>query len=37
MIVWSIVWGITFVAAIIIIEALTVNKGILVWLWNKVF
>lgn len=33
---WSIVWGMLLVIAIIIIEALTVNKGILVWLWNKV-
>lgn len=37
MIVWSIVWGAILVASIIIIEALTVNKGILVWLWNKLF
>lgn len=37
MIVWSIAWGVLLIAAIIIIETLTVNKGILVWLWNKMF
>lgn len=37
MIVWSIVWGVLLITAIIIIETLTVNKGLVVWLWNKIF
>ena len=35
MIVWSIVWGVLLITAIIIIETLTANKGLLVWLWKK--
>ena len=37
MIVWSAVWGVVLISAIIIIEALTANKGLIVWLWNKLF
>jgi hypothetical protein len=37
MIVWSIVWGILLVLAIIVIECLTTSHGLMVWLSNKVF
>lgn len=34
---WSIIWGILLILAILIIEVLTTNHGIIVWLWNKIF
>lgn len=37
MIGWSIAWGLLLVAAIVIIEVFTTNKGLIVWLWNKIF
>lgn len=37
MIGWSIAWGTLLVLAIIIIEVITKNHGLIVWLWNKVF
>lgn len=37
MIGWSIVWGTLLVAAIVIIEVLTINHGLIVWLWHKIF
>ena len=37
MIGWSIAWGTLLVLTIIVIEVLTTNHGLIVWLWNKVF
>ena len=37
MIGWSIAWGILLFIAIIIIEVFTINHGLIVWLWNKLF
>jgi len=37
MIGWSIVWGAILLAGITIVEVLTKDKGVLVWLWSKVF
>jgi hypothetical protein len=34
---WTIAWGILLILAIVIIECLTTNHGIMVWLWNRVF
>ncbi len=34
---WSISWGILLLLAIVIIEVLTTNHGLIIWLWNKVF
>lgn len=34
---WSIMWGLILVAAIIIIECLTTNRGVIFWLINKFF
>lgn len=37
MIVWSAIWGVLLIVTIIIIEVFTVNHGLIVWLWHKVF
>ena len=37
MIGWSIAWGTVLVAAIVIIEVFTLNHGLVVWLFNKIF
>lgn len=37
MIGWSIVWGVTLLLSIIVIEVLTTNHGVLVWLWDKCY
>ena len=37
MIGWSLAWSGLLFAAIIIIEVFTVNHGLIVWLWNKIF
>lgn len=37
MIIWSLIWGLTLMAAIIIIETCTTNRGLIVWLLNKMF
>lgn len=37
MIGWSIVWGTLLVVTIVIIELLTTNHGLIVWLWHKMF
>lgn len=34
---WSIVWGILLLLCVLIIEIFTTNRGLIVWLWNKVF
>ena len=36
LIIWSIVWGAILLSCIIVIEFLTTNHGVLVWLWNKI-
>lgn len=37
MIGWSIVWGMLLILIIIVIETLTINHGLIVWLWSKIF
>ena len=37
MVTWSIIWGSLLVFSILIIEVFTINHGLIVWLWNKVF
>ena len=37
MAIWSIIWGSLLVFTIVIIEVFTINHGLIVWLWNKVF
>jgi hypothetical protein len=37
MVIWSLAWGILLVLAGVVIECLTVNHGLIVWLWNKLF
>lgn len=37
MIGWSIAWGLLLVLMTIIIECLTANHGLIVWLWGKLF
>lgn len=37
MIGWSAVWGLLLIITIVIIECLTTNHGVIVWLWDKVF
>jgi len=37
MIGWSIAWGTLMVATIVIIEVFTTNRGLIVWLWSKIF
>lgn len=34
---WSIVWGLSLIVTIVIVEVFTTNKGLIVWLWNKIF
>ena len=34
---WSIAWGLLLTVTIVIIEAFTMHKGLIVWLWNKIF
>lgn len=36
LIIWSIFWGAILLSCIIVIEFLTTNHGVLVWLWNKI-
>lgn len=35
MAIWSILWGTSLIIAILIIEKFTNDKGIVIWLWNK--
>ena len=37
MIGWSIVWSVMLVLSIIMIEFFTSNRGLIVWLWSKIF
>ena len=37
MIVWSLAWGGVLAASVIVIEVFTANRGLIVWLWNKLF
>lgn len=37
MIVWSVVWATLLVLTVVVIEVLTTNQGLFVWLWGKVF
>jgi len=36
-IIWSLIWGFLLMCAIVIIEFITSNKGVIVWLINKIF
>lgn len=33
--IWSIIWGITLISAVIIIECLTTHQGLIVWMLKK--
>ena len=35
LVVWSVVWGVILLLCIFVIEFLTTNHGVLVWLWDK--
>lgn len=36
MVIWSLVWGTLLILSIVVIECLTTNHGLIVWLWDKV-
>lgn len=36
MIIWGIVWGILLILSVVVIEAITANHGLVVWLWKKI-
>jgi hypothetical protein len=35
--IWSIVWGSLLIATVVVIECLVSSRGLIAWLWNKLF